>query len=63
MLYPAVDEAFGILGEHGTPMMNGSGASLYLACDSRRDAERIRKMLPRHLHGLVARSLNDIRDY
>lgn len=61
-LYPEVEEAFGILNKYGKARMNGSGASVFLQCESRAAATQIQKKLPGHLHCIVARTLNDIRD-
>ncbi len=61
-LYPEIEEAFVILNHYGKVRMNGSGASVFLQCRSRAAAKRIRDRLPGHLHCIVARGLNDIRN-
>ncbi len=62
-LYHEIEEAFAILKPYGKPRMNGSGASVFLPCESEAAARHIRDQLPDRLHGLVARGLNDIRDH
>ncbi len=59
-LYPEIEEAFAILNQYGKARMNGSGASVFLQCESAGVARRIRDRLPDHLHCIVARGLNDI---
>ena len=60
-LYPEIEEAFTVLNRYGRARMNGSGSSVFLPCESAATARRILKQLPSHLHGIVARGLNDIR--
>ena len=62
-LYPEIEEAFAILNQYGRARMNGSGASVFLQCESAGVARRIRDQLPDHLHSIVARGLNDIRNH
>ncbi len=62
-LYPEIEEAFAILNQYGRARMNGSGASVFLQCESEVAARRIRERLPDRLHGVVARGLNDIRNH
>ncbi len=61
-LYHEIEEAFTILNQYGRPKMNGSGASVFLQCESEAAARRIRERLPARLHARVARALNDIRE-
>ena len=62
-LYPEIEEAFAILNQYGRARMNGSGASVFLQCESGATARQIRDQLPDHLHCIVARGLNDIRHH
>ncbi|MXZ81606.1 MAG: 4-(cytidine 5'-diphospho)-2-C-methyl-D-erythritol kinase [Gammaproteobacteria bacterium] len=57
-LFKPVDEALSILGQYGKAQLNGSGSSVFLPCQDRNDANRIRKLLPadRTIH--VTRTLN-----
>ena len=62
-LYPEIEEALELLNQYGQARMNGSGASVFLQCESEVIARQIRDKMPDHLHCIVARSLNNIRDY
>ena len=46
-LYPRVQEAFDILVQYGSPRMTGSGACLFLSCETREQAENIAASLPK----------------
>ena len=63
ILYPEVDEALTILGEFGDARMNGSGSSVFLRCESKGKANKVRKNLPSYLPAKVVRALNDITEY
>lgn len=56
--YPQVAEALQWLRQHGTARMSGTGASVFLACDSRAEASRIALSAPPGLHTIVARGCN-----
>ncbi len=62
-LYPEIEESLELLNQYGQARMNGSGASVFLQCESEVIARQIRDKMPDHLHCIVARSLNNIRDY
>lgn len=55
--YPPVDEALKWLRQFGDARMSGTGASVFLACDSLEAAERILHQRPEGVDGFVAHSL------
>jgi 4-diphosphocytidyl-2-C-methyl-D-erythritol kinase len=54
---PAVRDALGWLGRHGAARMTGSGACVFLACDSREAARAALVDLPKSWQGFVAEGL------
>ncbi|MFT5258492.1 MAG: 4-diphosphocytidyl-2-C-methyl-D-erythritol kinase [Saprospiraceae bacterium] len=58
-LYPQVAEALNWLGKFGEARMSGSGASVFLACDTREQAAQVFEQRPINLDGFVAQSLNE----
>ena len=62
-LFAAVDDAFKLLGKFGNPRMNGSGSSVFIACESKTHAHDIRNALPANSPCLITRSLNTIEHY
>ncbi len=57
-LYPQVKEAIDWLANFGEARMSGSGASVFLACDSQQQALAVLSKRPTHLNGFVAQSVN-----
>lgn len=57
-LYPQVANALNWLGQFGIAQMSGSGAGVFLACETQEQAVRIFKQRPANLDGFVAQSLN-----
>lgn len=57
-LYPEVGAALDWLRRHGDARLTGTGACIYLRCDSVTAAERVRRELPPHLRGFVVRGRN-----
>ncbi len=57
-LHPQVAEAIKWLSKYGEARMSGSGASVFLACDSRELAFEIFNQRPQNLNGFVTQSLN-----
>lgn len=55
--YPPVDEALKWLRQFGDARMSGTGASVFLACDSLEAAEEILHQRPEGVDGFVAHSL------
>ena len=55
--YPPVDEALKWLRQFGDARMSGTGASVFLACDSLEAAEKILHQRPKGVDGFVAHSL------
>lgn len=58
-LYPQVKEAISWLSNFGKAHMSGSGASVFLACESQKEALAILNQRPEHFDGFVAQSLNE----
>ncbi len=56
-----VDDAFRLLSRFGNPRMNGSGSSIFIACESQAHAAYIKDALPTQSPCLIARSLNKIK--
>lgn len=56
--HPDVGAALAALRQHGAARMSGTGASSFLSCTTREDAERIAAQLPAHWTKVVARGLN-----
>jgi 4-diphosphocytidyl-2-C-methyl-D-erythritol kinase len=54
---PAVRDALGWLGRHGAARMTGSGACVFLACESREAARAALADLPKSWQGFVAEGL------
>ena len=59
-LFDTVEDAFELLGRYGNPRMNGSGSSVFIACESKAHAHHIRNALPSGAPCLITRSLNTI---
>ncbi len=57
---PQVDQALSTLNQYGKAQMNGSGSSVFLRCDSAKQANEICQKLPADLPGFVTRSMNHI---
>lgn len=57
-LFQPVDHALSILGQYGEPQLNGSGASVFLPCESFAEANLIREELPVSENIHVSRSMN-----
>lgn len=57
-LYPEVDEAFLWLAQFGDAKLTGTGACLFLACESIDDAERVRASAPEQWQTWVCRGCN-----
>jgi 4-diphosphocytidyl-2-C-methyl-D-erythritol kinase len=57
-LYPAVNQAFEWLVQHGQPRLTGTGACVYLLLDSASQAQRIAQAVPPQWNRFVARTLN-----
>jgi 4-diphosphocytidyl-2-C-methyl-D-erythritol kinase len=57
-LFPEVNSAFELLERYGSPRMNGSGSSIFLACDSKKEAEKVKNSLPNPRQCVVTKSLN-----
>ena len=57
-LYPEVDEAFLWLSQFGDAKLTGTGACLFLACESIEDAERVRASAPEQWQTWVCRGCN-----
>lgn len=57
--FPEVQRYFDALAEFGKPMMTGSGACVFLECDSQDQAEMIWSKLAADYHGFVAQGLDD----
>lgn len=56
--HPEVAEALHTLRKFGAARMSGTGASVFLKCESREAAENIQSQLPSKWHCVVARGLN-----
>ncbi len=57
--HPDVGAALAALRQHGAARMSGTGASSFLSCAAREDAERIAAQLPANWTKVVARGLNN----
>lgn len=57
-LYPEVDEAFLWLSQFGDAKLTGTGACLFLACESIDDAKRVRASAPEQWQTWVCRGCN-----
>jgi 4-diphosphocytidyl-2-C-methyl-D-erythritol kinase len=57
--HPDVGIALAALRQHGAARMSGTGASSFLSCATREDAERIAAQLPAVWNKVVARGLNN----
>jgi len=57
-LFKPVDDALSALNHYGKPQLNGSGCSVFLPCDSFKEAKSIRRALPVNEDIHVVRSMN-----
>lgn len=55
--YPKVQAAFDILAQHGEPRMTGSGACVFLACETAAQAQAIAFRLPENLQAWCVNAL------
>ncbi len=56
-LYPQVQQALDWLGNYGDAQMSGSGAAVFMAAESARQAAQIVERCPSHWHAIYARGL------
>lgn len=56
-LYPAVREALSWLRSHGNGRLTGTGSCVFMRCDSREQAEQLRRLAP--CEGFVAQGRNE----
>lgn len=57
-LYPEVGAALDWLRHYGDARLTGTGACIFLRCDSGADAHRVQQELPPHLRGFVVQGRN-----
>ena len=58
-LYPAVEKALKWAENFATPLMTGTGASVFCSFGNRAEAEKVLAQLPEQWSGFVAKSVND----
>jgi len=63
LLYPEVDQAMRVMSQYGEARMNGSGSSIFITCESRENAELIRRQLPDAENIVVVAAINDLASY
>jgi 4-diphosphocytidyl-2-C-methyl-D-erythritol kinase len=54
-LYPAVNEVLSELKKYGSPLMTGSGACVFLECQSKEEADKVYQAMSVKYKGFVAR--------
>jgi len=57
-LYPAVNEVLSELKKYGSPLMTGSGACVFLECQSKEEADKVYQAMSGKYKGFVAEGLN-----
>lgn len=57
-LYPEVDEAITVLGQYGNSRMTGTGACVFAAFDTKREALTVLDKIPSHITALVTKGKN-----
>lgn len=57
-LYPAVNEVLSELKKYGSPLMTGSGACVFLECQSKEEADKVYQAMSGKYKGFVAKGLN-----
>ncbi|BBF87001.1 4-diphosphocytidyl-2-C-methyl-D-erythritol kinase [Aquitalea magnusonii] len=57
-LYPAVNEVLSELKKYGSPLMTGSGACVFLECQSKEEADKVYQAMSAKYKGFVAEGLN-----
>jgi 4-diphosphocytidyl-2-C-methyl-D-erythritol kinase len=57
--YPAVARAFDWLSVYGSARLTGTGACVFLACETKELGQEIMRKLPSEFEGFLARGLND----
>lgn len=57
-LYPAVNEVLSELKKYGSPLMTGSGACVFLECQSKEEADKVYQAMSAKYKGFVAKGLN-----
>ena len=57
-LYPAVNEVLSELKKYGSPLMTGSGACVFLECQSEEEADKVYQAMSVKYKGFVAKGLN-----
>ncbi|MDB4309215.1 4-(cytidine 5'-diphospho)-2-C-methyl-D-erythritol kinase [Porticoccaceae bacterium] len=57
-LYPAVKEVLDWLGDYSSPLMTGTGASVFSGFEDQTEAQQALDKVPNHWHAFIARGAN-----
>jgi 4-diphosphocytidyl-2-C-methyl-D-erythritol kinase len=57
-LYPAVNEVLSELKKYGSPLMTGSGACVFLECQSKEEADKVYQAMSVNIRDLLQKGLN-----
>ena len=57
-LYPAVKEALDWLGDYNSPLMTGTGASVFSGFENQTEAQQALDKVPNHWNAFIARGAN-----
>ena len=57
-MYPAVNEVLSELRKYGSPLMTGSGACVFLECQSEDEADKVYQAVSKKYQGFVAKGLD-----